>query len=247
MMRGWMFAVLLLAATPALAAETTDQTITVAGRQRSYLAYVPDGLKGPAPVLILLHGSSVEPDQPAEHIIQLWRDKADREGIMLAAPRASHVEGWRPSRDGPDFIKAVIDQVSAHAAVDPHRVYLFGQSGGAVYALTLAMLESRYFAAMSIHAGAWRHPDEFKVLAMGQRPIPMEILIGDQDEYFRLSAVRETIQALVAKGFPASLQITPGQHHGFNEKTAPGIEDQAWDFLKDRTLKADPVFQDYGL
>ena len=141
----------------------------------------------------------------------------------------------------------MIEAVKAHAAIDPRRVYLFGQSGGAVYALSLAMLESRYFAAMSIHAGSWRHPDDFKQLALAQRRIPMEILIGDKDEYFSLTSVRETIRALAGKDFPTQLHITPGQHHGFSPDIAPGVEDQAWDFLKDKALDADPLFQDYGL
>ena len=75
----------------------------------------------------------------------------------------------------------------------------------------------------------------------------MEIVIGDQDEYFSMTSARQTIRALVAKNIPASLVINPGQHHGFNVLSAPGITDQCWDFLKDKALDAEPLYQDYGL
>ena len=40
--------------------------------------------------------------------------------------------------------------------INPRRVYLFGHSAGASFALHMSLMESQYFAAAAIHAGALR-------------------------------------------------------------------------------------------
>src|ERR1043166_8093231 len=103
-------------------------------------------------------------DGGGAHIAALWEDFAARRGIILVAPDALHRDAWRLKDDSPNFLHAVVNEVQTRYAADRRRLYLFGQSGGAVYGLTLAMLESDYFAAIAIHAGAWRLPAEFKAI-----------------------------------------------------------------------------------
>jgi dienelactone hydrolase len=98
---------------------------------------------------------------------------------------------------------------------------------------------------MAIHAGAWRHPDEFKLIGFAERRIPLKIIVGDRDEFFPLRAVRATQDALKRAGFPIEVEIVPRQHHRYNESTAPGINESAWTFLRDKTLGEAPVFTDY--
>ncbi len=40
--------------------------------------------------------------------------------------------------------------------INPRRVYLFGHSAGAIFALHMSLMESQYFAAAAVHAGALR-------------------------------------------------------------------------------------------
>ena len=160
----------LLTACPGQAAEPSRQSLISAGHERNYALYVPDSAhNAKSPLVLLLHGSY----DKGEHMVALWRDVADREGVVLAAPNATHYDGWRPKLDTPHFIAEVINDAARRTPIDMRRLYLFGQSGGADFALLLAMMESRAFAAMAIHAGAWRHPDEFKLMRFAQRRIPL--------------------------------------------------------------------------
>jgi poly(3-hydroxybutyrate) depolymerase len=234
---------LLLALAPnaALAAEMTRQTIPFAGADRTFVAYVPDSAGTSAPMLLLLHGSGGSGAQ----IAALWKDLADRAGIVLAAPDAWQSDGWRINHDTPEFLRTVVDWVEAKHGVDERRVYLFGQSGGAVYALIMAMLESRYFAGAAVHAGAWREAAEFRALTYAQRKIPLKIIVGDRDEFFSASAVRRTQAALQAAGFPVEIEIVPGQHHAYTAEIAPSVNDSAWRFLSSTKLMEPPVFTVY--
>lgn len=232
---------ILCAAVPANAA-CESQTLSFAGAARTYTLCLPPGSKANLPVLLLLHGSGGS----GAGIAALWEIFAVREGITLVAPNALRSEAWHLKEDSPDFLHAVVNEVQTRYAADRRRLYLFGQSGGAVYALTLAMLESQYFAAMAIHAGAWRSPAEFKVMQLAQRRIPLKIIVGDRDEYFSASSVRRTEDGLKAAGFPIELEIVPGQHHGFVPEIAAATEDSAWRFLKPVTLPQNPIFVQYS-
>jgi predicted esterase len=192
-------------------------------------------------MVLLLHGSG---DSGAA-MAALWKDLADRAGIILAAPNAWRNDGWRIGHDTPDFLRAVVQAVEAKHPVDERRVYLFGQSGGAVYALIMAMLESRYFAAVAVHAGAWREAAEFRALAYARRKIPLKIIVGDRDEFFSGSAVRRTQAALQTAGFPIEIEMVPGQHHAYTVEIAPSVNDSAWRFLSNQTLADPPVFTTY--
>ncbi|HEY1962873.1 MAG TPA: dienelactone hydrolase family protein [Rhizomicrobium sp.] len=236
----WVFA--MLVGLPRVhAAEMTQQTIAYGGASRVFLVYVPDRMKSPAPLLLLLHGSY----DSGPHMVELWKDMADREGILLAAPNAWQTDGWRIMHDGPDFLHAVAQSVEAKYSIDDRRVYLFGQSGGAVFALDMAMLESQYFAAVAVHAGAWRQAAEFRIAPLAARKIPLKIIVGDRDEFFSSTVVRRTEDALKEDGFPAEVEIVPGQHHWYTPETAPSINESAWKFLSSYTLAADPNFAIY--
>src|SRR5688572_12949517 len=163
-----------------------------AGIKRSYSLFVPTSAAAPAPLIVLLHGSYGN----AAAIVGWWTSLAEQEGIVLVAPDAREREAWQLRADGPQFIRAVIDEVAAKQPIDRGRIYLFGSSGGAVYSLTLSMIESQLFAATAVHAGAWRAPNEFRAVPYAKRKIPIAIFIGDRDEYFPMFAVRKTQSAL---------------------------------------------------
>jgi predicted esterase len=230
----------LLVLSPALAAdEIAKQTLTFDGRESTYYVYAPSS--GPMPMMMLLHGSGSD----GLYLAQAFRDVASREGIALVAPDSLHPDiGWDLRTDGPDYIRAVIAQVRAGHAIDPHRIYVFGQSGGAVYAMQLGMLESEFFAAVAIHAGAWRHPEECKVVDYAMRKIPVSISVGDQDIYFSLAAVRNTEHVLALGGFPVEVTILKDGLHRYSA-VPPDFNDKVWGFFRRNTLQGDPKFADY--
>jgi tetratricopeptide (TPR) repeat protein len=122
-------------------------------------------------------------------------------------------------------------------------VYLFGHSGGAVFALMMSLYESEYFAASAIHAGSLS-PETNSLIDVAKRKTPIQIQVGTVDEYFPLSAVRATRDLLNARGFPVQLIEISGHNHWYYD-LAPKINQAAWDFLKTQELSGEPRFEEY--
>jgi poly(3-hydroxybutyrate) depolymerase len=203
-----------------------------AGIKRSYTLFAPtSAAAAPAPLIVLLHGSYGS----AAAIVGWWTSLAEQEGVVLVAPDAREREAWQLRADGPQFIRAVIDEVAAKHSIDRGRIYLFGSSGGAVYSLTLSMIESQLFAATAVHAGAWRAPNEFRAVPYAKRKIPIAIFIGDKDEYFPLFTIRKTQSALEKAGHPVSVTVIPGHKHPYSD-VALEVNRDAWQFMKANRL-----------
>jgi predicted esterase/uncharacterized small protein (DUF1192 family) len=209
-------------------------------KKRTYYLFVPENLKQsePAPLIVLLHGSGHE----GLSLVDKWKELANKEGIVLAAPNSADLSRWNTAVDGPSVMHDLVELLKSKYSVDAHRVYLFGHSGGAVYAILLSLMESEYFAATAIHAGALRDKEEFKFLDRSSRNIPLAIWIGTRDPFFSLSSVRATRDALVAKGFPVEVTEMPGHDHWYYD-LAPRINEAAWQFLKKYALPAAPRYE----
>ncbi len=110
-------------------------TLTVDGKQRSYLLYAPEGLPTDErlPVVFLLHGLGQEP--------------AD-----AVAPRGGEKgPGWTVGTDGTSadakFIAALNQAVVERHCADPAREYAVGMSNGSALAFELACTGDYPFAA----------------------------------------------------------------------------------------------------
>jgi polyhydroxybutyrate depolymerase len=203
-----------------------------AGIKRSYTLFAPTTTTAsPAPLIVLLHGSYGS----AAALVRWWTALAEQEGIVLVAPDARERAAWQLRADGPQFIRAVIEEAAAKHSIDRARIYLFGNSGGAVYSLTLSMIESQLFAATAIHAGAWRARNEFRAVPYAKRKIPIAIFIGDKDEYFPLFTVRKTQSELEKAGHPVSVTVIPGHSHPYPD-VALAVNRDAWQFMKANRL-----------
>ena len=229
-------AVLLSLSAYGAHADAIDKASTAsfefASLKRSYALFVPPSAAASgAPLVVLLHGSH----GTGAAIIGWWTAIAEQEGIVLVGPNARERDAWQLRADSPQFIRALIDDVASKHPIDRARIYLFGNSGGAVYALTLSMLESQLFAATAVHAGAWRAPNEFRAAPHARRKIPIAIFIGDKDEYFPLFAVRKTQRALEQAGHPVTVTVIPGHSHAYSQVAAE-VNRDAWEFMKANRL-----------
>jgi poly(3-hydroxybutyrate) depolymerase len=215
----------------ATAADITKELIESNGKTRVYYLFVPDKLSAsnPRPLIVLLHGSG--------------RNLAKKEEIILAGPDASNSAGWQTPIDGPDFLRDVVEALRAKYPVNPRRVYLFGHSAGAGQAIYMSLHESEYFAATAIHAGAIP-PDEYRVIDIAKRKIPLAIWVGTVDRFFPLSVVRATRDAMNERGFNVQLTEIPGHDH-WEYDLAPKINKEAWGFLKKYELSEDPKYIQY--
>lgn len=233
-------ALLFLSFTSAAAKDDiTKELITSKGKTRAYYLYVPSTIKpsSPAPLIVMLHGSG----HVGMSLVEKWKDLAKKEGIIIAGPDSTDPRSWSSPQDGPDFLHDLVEELKTKYPINPRRVYLFGHSAGAIFSLQMSLLESQYFAATAVHAGALR-PQEFGYIDLAQRKIPMFIQVGDIDPFFSLKVVRATRDALNAKGFSVQLTELPGHDHNYYDVAAK-INSSAWEFLKKYELESDPVYQ----
>ncbi|HWF03008.1 MAG TPA: PHB depolymerase family esterase [Candidatus Angelobacter sp.] len=144
-----LFCVLaLFSSFASAAAKPEKQTLTSQGKERTYYTFTPEKLTGPVPLLLLLHGSG----RDGMSQINEWKGLAEKQGIILAAPDSANSREWSMNTDGPEFLHDVVEAVRAKNSVDGRRIYLFGHSAGAVFAMYMGVMESKYFAAVGVHA-----------------------------------------------------------------------------------------------
>lgn len=192
------------------------------------------------PLIITLHGSGRDGRILVEH----WQKLAEKEGIVLAGPDATDKQYWQSPKDGPDFLRDLVDEVKTKAAIDPRRVYLFGHSAGAGFAMQKGLLESEYFAGIAVHAGAL-DPRDYELVNYAKRKIPISIQVGDNDRFFPLDDVRATRDALQKAAIPVELFEIKRHTHDYYTTSAP-INDRAWQFLSKLALDRDPKYTQYA-
>lgn len=235
--------VLLLSCSSSIAKDDiTKELITSNGKSRAYYLYVPSTIKAetPAPLIIMLHGSN----RTGVTLVEKWKDYAKKEGFIIAGPDATDLRGWGSPQDGPDYLHELVEELKSKYPVNPRRVYLFGHSAGATFALEMSLMESQYFAATAIHAGALLN-DDMELIGLAKRKIPISIQVGDSDEYFPLKIVRATRDALVGKDFPVELIEIANHDHWYYDKAAK-FNQTAWEFLKKHELEGEPRYQKYN-
>lgn len=221
--------------------KVVKEIITSQNKKRAVYLFVPESIKSgtPAPLLILLHGSG----RNGLTLVDKWKDLAAKEGIIVAGPDSLNPQVWSSPTDGPDFLRDLVENIKSRYTIDPRRVYLFGHSGGAVFALYMSLLESQYFAATAIHAGAIKQNDP--AIAVAKRKTPIAIFIGTKDRLFPLEDVRRTRDDLNKQGFAVELTEMPGHDHWYYD-LAPKINQNAWEFMKKHQLSDDPHYEQYN-
>lgn len=241
-MRFWLLVlitILLFAVAPGSSEKIVKETTRSQGKERTYYLFVPDKITKAPPVslIVLLHGSG----RNGLSLVEKWQELSKKEGLIIVGPDSQNSEGWNIPADGPDFIHDLVEMLKAKYPINARRVYLFGHSAGAGQALYLSMLESEYFAATAVHAGAM---DDSPVIDRAQRKIPIAIFVGTNDQFFPLPVVRATRDALNARGFKTELTEIPGHTHWYYDR-AKEINQSAWEFLKKYELNAEPKYQQY--
>ena len=160
---------LVLACVASHAGTTSDFTQPAqsypGSRERQYKVYVPDGLSGPAPMVMALHGCQ----QTNDNVLRDWGlvAAADRHRFILVAPFITSYDGLRNTncwgfwldqhrhqgRGEAEDLHRIGRAVEARFAVDPQRRYVTGLSSGAAMAVVLAVTHNEYFAAAASASG----------------------------------------------------------------------------------------------
>lgn len=235
----WLLAPLLVTASDE---SVRQKTYDSRGAQRTYTEYAPDSLAAdtPVPLLIVLHGSGGR----GAWMVDQWRDMARQHSFVVVGPDSSDIKRWRIGEDSVFIFRDLVLAVAREHPIDTRRIYLFGQSGGAVYALMLSMLESEFFAATAVHAGSWREPKEFRAIQIAQRKIPIALFVGSRDPYFSMKSVNETAAALKKAGHPTAVTLIPRHDHDYQD-VAVEVNRAAWEFMQSVQLPAQAKFLEY--
>lgn len=234
-----LFLLALLSVTASAAAKPEKQTINSMGAERTYYTFVPEKLTAPAPLLLLLHGSG----RDGMSQIDEWKGLAEKEGIVLVAPDSANSREWSMNTDGPEFLHEVVEAVRAKHSIDNSRLYIFGHSAGAVFALYMGVMESRYFAAAAVHAGAIAE-DFYPTLDLAKRKIPITIWVGTEDPYFKPTLVKAAQAELNKHGFDAKVVEIKGHDHNYYA-VSKELNPKIWDFLRSNKLDGEAYWQVY--
>ena len=180
--------------------------LTVSGKSRTYLLYVPNNVKEKAPLVISLHGAggtvtttSHDPD---------FNAIADVEGFIVAYPQGlqttfpglggMQAPGWTSTGEenfDTNFLKAVVDDIDAKYTLDHQRLYCCGFSNGGMMTYVMANTYSHVFAAFAAISG---YPiNEFHLHHCSWRPVPFLHIHGKADDFVRYSLVPNVIEDMV--------------------------------------------------
>lgn len=241
-MRKAIVVALLFASVPLFAARADRHTLNSRGKERHYVLFVPEGVdrEHPAALLITLHGSG----RDGASLVDKWKGLAKEEHVIVAGPDSIDSSRWSSPDDGPQLLFDLVEEIKGHYAIDPRRIYLFGHSAGAEFALQMGCLESEYFAAVALHAGALQ-PSMYPIATYATRKIPFAIFIGTRDAFFSLDAVRATRDELQKAGMAVELTEIRNHTHDYYGR-ADSINKSAWEFLARHALAAEPNFTVYS-
>jgi poly(3-hydroxybutyrate) depolymerase len=213
------------------------------GTTRAYYLSAPKDLAAgeKRPLVLAFHGSGGD----GAKIVNNWAKLAQKERFFVAGLKSLDRWNWTIPADGPDLVHKLTETLRRKLPIDSSRIYLFGHSAGAVFALRIGLLESQYFAAVAVHAGSFRSSADFATIRMARRKLPLLIISGDRDPIFTLASVKSTVAAMQAAGIPAESFIIHGDHRYY--ALGDSVNVRAWQFLKKQSLTGAPRYEAYAL
>ncbi len=204
--------------------QSVRQNLTLEGEHiRVWHSFSPE-ITSERPVLILLHDSA----QSGLSMIEMWRETAERHGLILLAPNALET-GWPVAAPAPGFLARLLEEADKTYPINRAQVFLFGHSNGAIYGQHILNWEGAPWKTAVWHGG-YVHPEN---VAVSGNARAYRLYIGDKDRVFSVDAARDIGIKLAALGTENELVIIPGHNHWFYD-IGPQIAEDAWIWLRDR-------------
>jgi predicted esterase len=208
---------------PRSAARATGTHRLGLGGERDGVVVVPPGYDParPTPLVVLLHGAKGD----AERILRAFRDRAERDGIILVVPE-SRAYTWDlviQHTFGPDvaFIDRALAQAFDRWNIDPARVTVAGFSDGASYALSLGLTNGDLFGQIVALSPGFAAPG----LVTGQPRV--FIAHGVSDRVLPINgASRRMVPILEQTGYDVRFKQFDGGH-----EMPPAVLDAAFSWL----------------
>ena len=177
------------------------RTITVDGRERSYLYFVPREVDRtqPTSVILAFHGGGFSAQSMVEGT-DLLEGAGHQHGFIIVYPQGyknswnAGPGNWGPAvNEGIDdvaFVSALLDDLASFVTVDPQAIYATGMSNGSAMAYRLACQLSDRVAAVAGVASSPSLPT-----CRPLRPVPIIHFWGTADSMHRPGAPGQAKQA----------------------------------------------------
>ncbi len=149
--------------TPPPGGSFVDRAFAGAVGARDYKLFIPSDPIAPAPLVVMLHGCTQNPDDFAAG--RGMNALAERAGIFVAYPaqsRSAHAQrcwNWYEPHDQaraagePAIVAGITRAVMEAHPIDPARVYIAGMSAGGAAAANIARAYPDLYAALGVHSG----------------------------------------------------------------------------------------------
>jgi polyhydroxybutyrate depolymerase len=145
---------------PQLSGRLVRGAMTVGGRERSYLLYLPRGLAGGAPLVMALHGSGESGARMRVATGYGFERLADEHRFAVVYPNgfegywnACNIVGDYSANtlgiDDVGFLTALADKLARQIGSDPRKVFAMGLSRGGHMAFRLALEAPQRFRAVA--------------------------------------------------------------------------------------------------
>lgn len=177
---------------PRLSGKLARGTLEVGGRKRTYLTYVPLGLKKGAPLVVVMHGSGENGAHMRKATGYGFERLADEHGFAVVYPdgyegywNACNVAGDYSANklnvDDVGFLTGIADKLIAEIGVDRDRVFAAGISRGGHMAFRLALEAPSRFRAVAAVSANVPVPENFKCRPVEQGTSSVMIMNGTKD------------------------------------------------------------------
>ena len=145
-----------------------DEVKCAARPAQSYALYIPSNYSPKRPWNLIL---AFDPRANGRAPVVQFQAAAEKYGYIVA--------GSKNSRNGPPDVslnaaQAMLDDINSRFTIDPKRMYLAGQSGGARFAMDLAMGTGKFAAVIASSAGFPHEPQR-------SLPFPVFATAGTED------------------------------------------------------------------
>jgi polyhydroxybutyrate depolymerase len=165
----------------------TKHTLSVDGRERTYLVQAPKQPRGPLPVVFFFHGGGGRGENMAA---RGFREMVARENFLAVYPsgwknhwndgrNAARIASQQQGVDDVKIVRAIVEYLAAHHQIDRRRIFATGTSNGGIFCHYLAAHAADLFAAVAPVIGGLAEPvaPKFKP----SEPISLLVLQGDAD------------------------------------------------------------------
>lgn len=209
----------------------SDARITVDAVERSFLVYVPPALTQARAVILVLHGGGGSGAQSANLFANpqaVFRTIADREGLVAVYPNGLS-NNWNDCRgDAPGiagagddvaFFDALITRLQGELKLDARRVFMSGNSNGAMMSMRYALERSDRVAAIAVSSGNLAAtPKPGRCTTGPATPVPILLTHGALDPIvpYDGGCVAVTITIPCTQGNVISAEATRDRWRTFN-------------------------------